>query len=399
MSADFFFTSYARADADRPLQKFIKALRAEVRRISGLNLTEDQLDQLGFFDTTSIQTGDEWRKVLGAALRTCKVCVCLCSPTYFNRLYCGKEYQVFQDRRRAWLGRPGNDEKPARVIVPVLWVVPRDPLPDGVSLFQNDENDYPSSYREQGLRTLADLKNQRDNFLKVVRRLAEVVWAAVRDVQLPELEEIPAFEKIPSAFHRPTRYGLVVVSLHEKGGDWRPFANGFPVDYEAESVASQLRSRMRTLPNDDALVAELQNSKNHREAVVLLVSPEGLTSPAVKASLGELEDLGLGNYAVLVAWDGTQGRDEARLKAVLAAASEACPRTFSSPSACHDWSSIVSAGELRRQISRTYEKLRGQLVASDPAVRAADEQLEKAAQEQGIKIDRAPALSSPTGDS
>jgi hypothetical protein len=50
--------------------------------------------------------------------------VCLYSPAYFQGGYCGKEMQVFLDRRRNYI-RANAGKKPANII-PVLWhPVPR----------------------------------------------------------------------------------------------------------------------------------------------------------------------------------------------------------------------------------------------------------------------------------
>src|SRR5262249_38891533 len=136
----WFFTSYARADRDLYVDRFFEELREEVRRKGGLT------GDVGFFDTKSIETGDEWDQALGDALRTSRILICLCSPYYFKSSYCGKEYQVFCERREAWLRELSQTNERARVIFPVLWERPDSSIPEIVSQFQYSDDDFPEVY-------------------------------------------------------------------------------------------------------------------------------------------------------------------------------------------------------------------------------------------------------------
>jgi hypothetical protein len=389
MSADYFFASYARADKNRALLKFVTALRRELREAAGLNLDERQLDRIGFFDLTTIETGDDWLRVLGNGVRTCKVCICLCSNTYFNRPFCGKEYHVFSVRRDAWLGLPGNAGKPARVIVPVLWSPVEDP-PAGFLFLQDDRNLYPESYRTSGLKALADNNGQRTAFGKAVHAIACVVWEAVRDVQLPPLPSLPQFDKIPSDFHRPTPYGVVLISLHPKGVHW-PIFGGGAIYSELEAIAAQLRTRLRAVPADagvglDDLVRTLRETHENREAVVILATPDLALRAAGDPRFEALRDLR--NFALLVAWDGAGGQPAGAVDALRAARP-----WLAATGGFHDLASITTAEQLRGQVSAAITGLRRALVTSDKVVPAADATLEMAARDQGIPIDHAAVLS------
>src|SRR5262245_2894430 len=112
-----FFTSYARLDSNKfsKLDRVVEELRERVRSKLGAKAAQD----VGFFDTQDIQTGADWERVLGTALRHARILVCMCSPTYFNSEFCAKEFEVF--RRR--LQDAADAFKDVRVILPVLWDV------------------------------------------------------------------------------------------------------------------------------------------------------------------------------------------------------------------------------------------------------------------------------------
>src|SRR4051812_5389029 len=102
--SDYFFFSYARQDEDDRdrILKFYDALCKRVRAKSRLLSDEDPV---GFIDR-ELRPGAEWPVNLPEALATAKSIVCLYSPKYFFRPACGKEAQVFLDRRRAHGGNP-----------------------------------------------------------------------------------------------------------------------------------------------------------------------------------------------------------------------------------------------------------------------------------------------------
>ena len=83
MAPPWFFLSYAPLDSDPYLKRFHKDLSAAVRRLKGLPDTE-----VGFIDTSGIETGDRWTDSLISALQTTRVLLVLYSPTYFRKEYC-----------------------------------------------------------------------------------------------------------------------------------------------------------------------------------------------------------------------------------------------------------------------------------------------------------------------
>src|SRR5687767_10604443 len=97
-----FFVSYSRLNArnakDRELvAQFVADLEDDVTQ----KLQRPSTSDVAFFDTTDIETGTDWNDELSAAASTSRVAVCLFSPSYFSSLWCGREFQVFVDRRAA----------------------------------------------------------------------------------------------------------------------------------------------------------------------------------------------------------------------------------------------------------------------------------------------------------
>src|SRR5262245_44919752 len=115
-----FFLSYARVDAhkiekgrrqpDPTFEAFLDRLSQRVTQLTG--------EGPGFVDR-NIEIGEDWRDDLAEALATSKTMVCLYSPSYFKSETCGKEMQVFLDRRRRYI-RENVGKKPANII-PVIW--------------------------------------------------------------------------------------------------------------------------------------------------------------------------------------------------------------------------------------------------------------------------------------
>ena len=95
-------------------EQFYRKLTHDVGLFSGA-----RGDDVGFCDTT-LQVGDLWSPALVKALRSCQVFVALCSPTYFSRPSCGKEWMIFTKRlERIERGASGG---PASSLIPLRWV-------------------------------------------------------------------------------------------------------------------------------------------------------------------------------------------------------------------------------------------------------------------------------------
>jgi TIR domain len=239
-----FFTSYARDNKTHYLEKFVRELSQQV-----LDKTNFPPEQIGFFDGSNIETGQDWVRVLGDALRTCKVIVCLCTPRSLNSQFCGKEMQVFLLRRENWLQQPGNENKKAGIVFPVIWERPAGALPKALEKFQFTDNALPRKYVEKGLNALSQVSRERDNFRTVVITLAERIRDAVNESALPEWPQLPPFDEIPSIFHADAStllYQYGVVFLHNQGRTWCPFGDA-PVSTLPDAVAAQTNRLCREI--------------------------------------------------------------------------------------------------------------------------------------------------------
>jgi len=97
------FASHSSADREATpgrchLRKFISEIELLVARKLGLG----KVDNLIFVDERCIECGDKWGTVLSDAARTSRALMCFVSPNYLQSEWCGKELQVFLDRRRPW---------------------------------------------------------------------------------------------------------------------------------------------------------------------------------------------------------------------------------------------------------------------------------------------------------
>src|SRR5947199_6132544 len=101
MSPYWFFFSYARDDREDYLKKFYDELVDSVRVNAG-----GSREEIGFFDTENIQLGQEWPAELAAALQTARVFVPVYTPSYFVSDFCGREWEVIEERRKAAKERP-----------------------------------------------------------------------------------------------------------------------------------------------------------------------------------------------------------------------------------------------------------------------------------------------------
>ena len=98
MSGFPVFTSYAQADREKYLERFVDDLREQI----GSHLGLADRTRIVFFDRDDLKAGDEWSSTIVEALRNAKVLVCLMSPTYLGREWCGRELEIFLSRLSAF---------------------------------------------------------------------------------------------------------------------------------------------------------------------------------------------------------------------------------------------------------------------------------------------------------
>ena len=431
-----FFVSYARDNRrgsldESELQKFIFDLENEVRQ-----LAPPQTSKLAFFDTAAIESGDEWPQTLAEALATSRICISLYSPTYFNSKWCGKEFQVFLDRRRHYLAERLNAAAPqARVLLPVIWIPPRE-LPVSVGPFQNKNDKYPKSYREGGLRQLIRLTKFHDDYNEFLTILAQEIVDAAVATPLPDLQPHPSLSSVANAFEvqsampgqpAPVTGGISKACFvfvagrsqelqpHRKsldfygpsdGWEWRPFHPSIQetVGAMAQTIAGELGMRFQQIPCDDKLADALREAKrNHVPTLIVTDAWTLFVSPYAKA-MSEYDDLNLSNCAVLMPWNNDDSETAAAQQQLRQLLFAVCPQKASSPPPAHLWDSITSMSDLRGRAKAALEELRLRLMqmlltqTGATAIRKVENQLLSAsAAQNGIPIEGQPTLQNVVG--
>jgi hypothetical protein len=195
----YFFVSYAHdnaGDDDLLVRQFFHHLRADVRLYSTAHP-----DQVGFLDSDNLRAGHRWSPELVRALANCQVFLALCSPAYFSRPSCGKEWTVFDQRIRDHERHTGRLAPPA--LIPLFWVpVPVPALPAAVSAYQHRDDVFGPAYQRHGLRDLVRLDRHRDDYKIFVSALARRIVDLARHGLRPATG-MPEFDAIPPAFPSP----------------------------------------------------------------------------------------------------------------------------------------------------------------------------------------------------
>jgi FxsC-like protein len=418
----WFFTSYARADRDPYLDRFLNDLRNEVRNIVG-----GLIDETGFVDTQNIEAAEEWEPALAAALQASRVCVSLCSQSYLNSTYCGKEYQVFLQRREKSVRRTSSG--PNRLIFPVLWSRPNQPIPEAISRFQLTHADFPELYATEGLRYIMQLTKFQDDYQQFLSRLTRKIVEAGNEIGVSPLDELPRLKEVQSAFHEPqpeARHGGMSTLLadpdsarfvffvgcreelrkHRKsvggyhdtsGWYWRPYYphDDAAVGLLAQEVASKLKLRYFELGLHVDIVDEIRKLENMGQVVVLLADAWSMRVPRCAIPLQQYDQAMFANCAVLVPWNDSdpetnQSREllEQALRNVLPRKTQMCPPL-------HHWDTIRCGKDLREQLEKVLTEARMTVLKIAGAQRKAEStELSQIAEQQGIIVDRKPELDS-----
>jgi FxsC-like protein len=249
-----FFLSYARtaplradrADPDYWVKRFFHELAAEIRALDG--------DLRAGFLTGHVPPGTDPETLTAHQLATCRVFVPLCGDDYFDDEQCGRQWAVFEQRRRLRRARTGAE---GESIVPVLWTrrQQRDWPPWVGQVLPGDE-----LYQRLGLFELIRL--HENAYREVVRLLAKEIVRRARTQGPPAVAE-DALSSAAPAFPlqaRSTRRFLITVAAGvrrtvpserdpeyygERPEDWRPYqpASPEPIVLRAARIARSLGYR------------------------------------------------------------------------------------------------------------------------------------------------------------
>ncbi|MFJ3777676.1 TIR-like protein FxsC [Streptomyces sp. NPDC090075] len=316
----YFFLSYARKDGpDAFVKRFYDDLVLELGRIGA-----DTAGQPPFRDVEGLGLGDDWARVLGAAVGHCRAFVALYSPAYLNSEYCGKEWTAFQDRLREYR-RETEIDVPA--LVPVLWAPLKGDVPKEIARFQYRESDMGQEYATRGLMQTMRTDPNGPTYRAIVERVASRVRTAADRFRLPftsglDLSEVhglfPASARqrtaAPSTAHVRVFVAAGVVDHLPEGRqrseyygrspwDWTPYHPPMhpTVAHRTQRVIMESGPYTSSIEIVDAeLSSRLDESMANNQLSILLIDPWSVRTPAYRDVLAEFDGQNRPTTGVLV---------------------------------------------------------------------------------------------------
>jgi len=205
-----FFFSYARYDRNKYLERFFEDLVEKVGRKAARS-------GVSFRDLPRIEPGDDWEAELVDALQTSQTLLCIYTPYYFNREYCGKEFGIFVQRQGVSLDENGVVRGSNRII-PVLWMKESDLQrhgfpPSALQAIQYSVTQHIDVYRAKGLEGILRETGRRGPYQTILEELSELIVNRSTPL-LAALPHPPTLGKAPNIFavtpapvSRPTHGG------------------------------------------------------------------------------------------------------------------------------------------------------------------------------------------------
>jgi hypothetical protein len=180
-----FFLSYARANNSPLVRKFFDDLCLTIRGALGL----PRSDPVGFYEEVGPQ--ENWSAGASEALQSCHAMVCLLSLAYFHSELAGKEWQIFETRRRQY------GQRPAPVILPVSWITTNGAVPEVV----RDLCSRPDTiYQQQPIVAMFKSASLAE-YNEFVKTLACKIIDATPQVDPLPLQPFPSLPDVQSAFY------------------------------------------------------------------------------------------------------------------------------------------------------------------------------------------------------
>lgn len=345
-SSPLFFMSYAREDTAEHVTLFFDAL------CERLSAYFPEANKLGFLDTHDIGLGQAWPAAVAEALSTAPLLIPLYSPRFFTRLECGREVTVFLDRIQQY----GATSAPSRSILPVWWIRQRCRVHPCLESIRHDLPGAATAYARVGLEPMMNNRQTRRNVVQTfAQAFAEQIISVLDWPVLPPLKRVltaEAYINIPSAFHRtsnltasprssanaihcaciaPTASEAATVrqttSMYgTEPWEWKAFdpPETRPIMTIAQEVAAGEGLLCSPLEFDDRLPAQIEEARQNRRVVVVIVDSWVLNIPKYERLFSDFERILAPNCTVLVPFnesdnESSRARDHLRrnLKAVF----------------------------------------------------------------------------------
>jgi hypothetical protein len=376
--AHVVFTSYAQRDRDRYLERFVEEFREELQ---GIVVGRDP-DELTFFDRDDVQAGDRWSDKIIKAVNEAHVLLCLMSPAYFTRPWCGREVQAFIDRESrlpaAFNGGP--------FIVPIWWRMPPAPrpLPSRLGQFNYRDAGFPEAYALDGVRGLARQRKLLQ-VSRVVDTLVKLVGASLaKPDRLPDGTPAANIEEIINAFDEQQPFDVRLLALTTGGDAFKPTQADPTVATATELAAERLAVFIRPLETGPGLSARVKQAQDEQQVLLVVVDAAGAIDPA----LLEINALNLPSLAVLLIDTNVPATGVDVWLAGIPAGALANAKASG-------LMRVVAPGDLAAQTERLVEDARRRLMAGAPAAKVEAPNVVERERQQGISTDAVSTLTGP----
>jgi len=362
--------SYARADDQHGDEELIREFYNSLKEAVSKRV-QDQSPPVAYFDQANLQPGDDWPDELANALCSCNTFLPIMTARYFTREYCGREWTIFDERRRG----PGSAPPP--LIIPILWVPPVEgPLPeyatdlqvmfDPMTVQEATEQRNIKDYGQYGLEHVA--KRKKTTHINAYDMI--VVQLAVRIIEvtkkhplqplaraaLPSLKTASnRFATIPQA--QPAlaaaasgRANFAIVAASEV--EWMPYApkEPEPIGLIAQAVATEKRLIANWMPVGPGLVQLLEQAETANSVAVMIVDP-WVVQHHYRDILQQFDKHQFRNCVVLIPWNKSDPTMQAARDVLLDQLRNVLSRNFEGRKETYFRPKIEDHASLRAEIS------------------------------------------------
>lgn len=350
----WFFFSYASDNRHRLLDKFFEELKDTVAQ----SLAPPDNADAAFADWKNLQLMDSWNSRLQEALEKTRILVCITSPAYIVKEFCGKEVALFDHQRH---------QRALEVILPIIWTKTAK-LPKILADGQFDRN-LPPEYKTLGLFTIMNL-GKWGAYKKCLNAFAEAI---IEKGQLhpprPPIQGV-TFENIQSAFTQRLRANFLFLAANRQdfAGDprehsysfarsyhWRPFHPPEPASAGemAELATAKHQIGFDVIPPDAQALASIRKAKQRNEPVVIVADPWTMERSSYCNPIAGLDPVIDSHTALIVPWNEQEPAFAAKrsdLEKAVHDAIEGRTPIYGSP--------IKSAKEFENELDKTIAALK-----------------------------------------
>lgn len=393
-----FVLSYARKDGEALVRKFFERLCVD---LAVMHPTEAEI---GFMDTPGIRMGATWQETLGGKLQSAPILVPVFSPSFFASEACGKEVQAFLERVRLHKANSVAAAPTPTCILPVIWLWENLSIHPSLRDIHYDNLGYPQKYRTKkvGLRLLADLGKNRDQFRTLSNALAVAINQALGEAQangpLPQIDadfraltsafasvnpspSLGARRSVHFAYVAPTQAQIANLRQNPKtygatGRDWRAFdpscATG--IGHLSETVAAGLKLAYDVVPLDGQLSNRLDAVQQKSGQVVFVLDSWAAQLGEYDAVFTEIDKVQHRSSPVLVPLNDRDEENRQRRSQLLEAVANRLPGRAAMGGVAL-LSGINDESEFESQLARVLAARQSALIAATATSGATSSQL------------------------